>query len=599
MHNLTVGNESYGYFQQSQFGGNFLFHRDQLTTQGGFQELAQDLGVEHLRYPGGSVTEEYFDITAPNKASTLDEKTGETVDLVPMSEFLEAANASGQSVTIVIPTKHYLYNGVDKNGDRYEDINTQDLSDFVEFLVSGSFGPVDIDAFEIGNEYWGSGQMSAVEYGRVASAVSKIIDDKLTEMSLNFPAADDIDIVVQSGTNNNFSRLDIEYANRNSGKEIISDIEEKYDITLGDDYLYSSGEVNWMKVNNALIREQFDEFEFEGVDGIATHIYSKGGGNEVSRDFQLNLIKDTWQTENPEIQTSVTEWNLQSIPSLGRDEDYGLKNAAELLEIMEEFSAHSVDLAHVWPLLQNTKNALGNGFEYEDLTPAGEMFKLMEEILPNTRPIDLSGSARGQNELELGDISVHTFANSSQLSLFVASKVEGVTSSEIDLSGLVAGQQGIRIDILGVEEGDQPGSNKSTATLETIGTAEANTEYLRGGILSVDLDSYEIMRVVIEDPIWTSEMETYLQNSTPDAPGEDYDPPSKPDVLIPNDGPDEDDAPATTIGGLPAIAIEDANKVNFTEEKSEPASSDDDGGMGFGLIAFAILPFLSLLSLGF
>ena len=430
MHNLTVGNESYGYFQQSQFGGNFLFHRDQLTTQGGFQELAQDLGVEHLRYPGGSVTEEYFDITAPNKASTLDEKTGETVDLVPMSEFLETAHASGQSVTIVIPTKHYLYNGVDKNGDRYEDINTQDLSDFVEFLVSGSFGPVDIDAFEIGNEYWGSGQMSSVEYGRVASAVSKIIDDKLTEMSLNFPAADDIDIVVQSGTNNNFSRLDIEYANGNSGKEIISDIEEKYDITLGGDYLYSSGEVNWMKVNNALIREQFDEFEFDGVDGIATHIYSKGGGNEVSRDFQLNLIKDTWQTENPEIQTSVTEWNLQSIPSLGRDEDYGLKNAAELLEIMEEFSAHSVDVAHVWPLLQNTKNALGNGFEYEDLTPAGEMFKLMEEILPNTRPIDLSGSSRGQNELELGDISVHTFANSSQLSLFVASKVEGVTCSE-------------------------------------------------------------------------------------------------------------------------------------------------------------------------
>jgi hypothetical protein len=250
-------------------------------------------------------------------------------------------------------------------------------------------------------------------------------------------------------------------------------------------------------------------------------------------------------------------------------------------------------------LLQNTKNALANGFEYEDLTPAGEMFKLMEEILPNTRPIDLSGSARGQNELELGDISVHTFANSSQLSLFVASKVEGVTSSEIDLSGLVAGQQGIRIDILGVEEGDQPGSNKSTATLETIGTAEANTEYLRGGILSVDLDSYEIMRVVIEDPIWTSEMETYLQNSTPDAPGEDYERPSKPDVLIPNEGPDEDDAPATTIGELPVIAIEDANEVNFTEEKSEPASSDDDGGMGFGLIAIAILPFLSLLSLGF
>ena len=48
------------------FGGNFLSTADRLGAEGTFDEVDAHIGLTHLRYPGGSLTEQYFDITNPD-----------------------------------------------------------------------------------------------------------------------------------------------------------------------------------------------------------------------------------------------------------------------------------------------------------------------------------------------------------------------------------------------------------------------------------------------------------------------------------------------------------------------------------------------------
>ena len=158
------------------FGGNLLASRGVLTCPGSYDEAINGLGVTGLRYPGGSLTERYFDITNPDATTQTNPITGETTDFIPISEFLSYANINGQAVTIAIPTRSQL-SQPDENGDRLSDLREAELRDFVHDVATGVYGEAKIVAIEIGNEYWGSGLMNAVEYGRLSSEMALVVDD--------------------------------------------------------------------------------------------------------------------------------------------------------------------------------------------------------------------------------------------------------------------------------------------------------------------------------------------------------------------------------------------------------------------------------------
>ena len=204
------------------FGANVLATRSNLEPGGTYDQLIQELGVGSFRYPGGSLTERYFDITNPNATEVYDRDTGEARDFIPLNEALSYAGTEGLSVTVVIPTRDFLTDEMDENGDRFAAFDEDVLRGFVRDVVSGEHGEAEIDAFELGNEYWGSGQMSSVEYGRLASEMAVIIDD---ELDLN---NSDASIIVQSGTNFNFARLSDQNGDDMSGQEILDDLNETY-----------------------------------------------------------------------------------------------------------------------------------------------------------------------------------------------------------------------------------------------------------------------------------------------------------------------------------------------------------------------------------
>ena len=65
--------------------------------------------------------------------------------------------------------------------------------------------------------------------------------------------------------------------------------------------------------------------------------------------FILILINKTWTKEFDDLSTYVTEWNLQSNKSaLDKTKDYSLKQAHELIKMVEAMTENDVDVAHIW-----------------------------------------------------------------------------------------------------------------------------------------------------------------------------------------------------------------------------------------------------------
>ena len=273
---LEISSEIGNPMSQALFGGNFLFTRDQLGDEGTFDELSAALGTENIRYPGGSITERLFDVSDPNRSIAFDDHAGANVEIVPLSEFMAFAEQEGHSVTIVLPTRSYFSDETDMNDNRFVEFDEQALSQFAIDVASGIYGNVQIDAFEIGNEYWGSGEMSSVEYGRVSSRMVEVLDTALDSVSnVTFPS-NEIDIVVQSGTNFSYSQLDDQYSYISDPDEILEALAEDYGLDLEADFKFGSGTLNWTAINNDLIMREFDTpEEIGGLDAVAAHVYSR------------------------------------------------------------------------------------------------------------------------------------------------------------------------------------------------------------------------------------------------------------------------------------------------------------------------------------
>ena len=371
--------------------------------------------------------------------------------------------------------------------------------------MQGDYGNVKIDAFEIGNEYWGSGGMSSVEYGRLSSRMAAVIDDTLNTLRDAPDWAEDTDIVVQAATNYNFSKLDDRYADLEDGAEIITQLEKDYGVKLSDNVMRDDGTVSWTAVNNELLLDKFDlPEEIDAVDGVVHHLYTRGHEHLEEPEFALNTIEQYWEPHFPDIKTYITEYNQKSNTANFGENDYGLKNAHELLNIVEEMTDHGVDQAHVWPLSQWTENALSRGFAFEKLSPTGEMFKMMNEELPGLRAIQFNGAEGREAEATSanGRLDVHAFADQDKMVLYFASNSDNSITYDVDLSNLITGSKDIDVTVLGVEDGDNPGNKNANATMQE----RDSDQVVEDGIVQADLKPHEIMQVVIEQPEWTPQM---------------------------------------------------------------------------------------------
>ncbi|MFP7570824.1 hypothetical protein [Marivita sp. S2033] len=565
---------------QGLFGANVLATRSSLEQGGDYDRLIEELGVGSFRYPGGSLTERYFDITNPNATSVTDRDTGEVRDFIPLDEALSYAGQEGLAVTIVIPTRNLLSDMADENGDRFATIDEDALRGFVRDVVTGVHGEAEIDAFELGNEYWGSGQMTSIEYGRLASEMALIVDDELSVHD------SDADIIVQSGTNFNFARLSGQYDEDMAGADILADLNDSYGLDLGEESLFGSGAVNWTHVANEMILSEFDtEAEQGSVDQVAVHVYSRGQVTESQRSFMLNTTDETWGQDIPDARIAVTEWNTAgNTNSLDRSTDYGLHQSHEMLNVMEEFLRYDVEKAHVWPLVQNTPNALSVDDGQADLTPGGAMFAMMQDALPGKTAIDLTPEPGADTEVEDDGVSVHGFWEPDELLFYVAATGEQGADTSVDFSGLASDAGRVEISVLGVAEGDAIGDTRSDAVVDMLDPAEV----MDGTMLSVQMTQGEIMQVRMFGFTPSRDFQDVISQEAPDA---------LPDPMI--DPFTDDGAAEDTELQFPTVPFTPSDDEFLAAEQADAYEEEDEGDddlAGLGDLMAAI-PFLGLLAL--
>ncbi|MGR3593963.1 MAG: calcium-binding protein [Limimaricola soesokkakensis] len=338
------------------FGGNFLFDRDRLGASGTFDDVAARANVENVRFPGGTITEKYFDLRDPDRATVIDVETGRTVELLRLSEFLERVGSSNMGASIVIPTNSLL---VGEIGDRHPRSNAYEIvREFVSDLLAGRYGDTPIKCLEIGNEYWLGGKQNHVEYTRIADIVARASQDAID-------------------------------AHKAGGVEA-GWTEPSISIQIGQ-YGQHSTSPGWQQ--DAYIRGGLSNEAAEAIDGVIAHYYTRGSFADLkSHEYFFDRL-DGWGNDSRfrGIDYHITEWNIEYERSL----ETGLGQAAVMTWMVSEMVAQGVDSAYVWPLQQNTSNDLSGNEGTTALTLAGEAFRLMASLLPGSKLMSRAETGAG------------------------------------------------------------------------------------------------------------------------------------------------------------------------------------------------------------
>lgn len=579
-------------FTQLHFGANILATVDQLGAEGTYDDVIADLGVTHVRYPGGALTERLFDLSDPTNPAPISLVTGEAEDFLPYDEFMAWAEDNNIAVTVVLPTLRRMTEETDANGNRYPEFDEDELRGFIRDTLDGQYGSPEIKAFEIGNEYYGSGEMSSVEYGRLASEMAAILDD---EINAHPDAAmfQDTDIIVQMGYNYKHADLRSEYADYETSQEALAALSEDYGMEFPEDlFTFNSGDVSWSRVANALLVREFDQpEEIQAVDGVVAHVYGRGFDAQNSWYYDYSVADDVFVDHFDDITKYVTEWNSHSHPYEGEEnETYGLVNAHEMINLSEAMTSFDVEAANVWAVQQNTATDLAGREGITELTAPGEMFKMMSESLPGLRKIDLDGSTRRETELVEENQTVHFFADEDRAVFFIAANGEEGADVDIDATGIFSGAQDVTVDILGVAEGDNPLSRFAEAEVRDLSD---ETDF-SDGFIQAELGAYEIMRVEVFGPNYTDPMQALIG----DTGEEDLTAFEVEDLQDDGQEPEVIEGPEPEFS-LPFVTVDEP--IVYEDEVVDDEApifvdKDDDGGFDFG--GLGGLLFLPLMLLG-
>ena len=171
------------------FGGNLVFSQDKID--GTFPIRAEQSGLEIIRFPGGHVTESFFDPANPDADSiTFVNDTGQTVtlNLVPLSDFLDYALEDDLGAIIVVPIQRYLEAWQKEGGLRPDILTPADEAAIRSYVTTVLASGVPIHAIEIGNEPCLCG-VNDTDYGQIVDEMALIVHDAVQdfEATANLP----------------------------------------------------------------------------------------------------------------------------------------------------------------------------------------------------------------------------------------------------------------------------------------------------------------------------------------------------------------------------------------------------------------------------
>lgn len=453
------------------FGLNFVFEYERIGDRSWelFDDIAEMLDIPFLRYPSGGAAEKIFDIYSPN-ATRFVTPEGKVLKLMGLDRFLDYAASVGMQTTLVVPTAQLLEL---VPSDRFRDFDPDHeaaVRDFIRLALERA-GPQGIAAFELGNEY--EGHMTSVEYGRVASALAKIVQEEIDQYSADLPARtrfDEPDITVQV------------WAQSAHGNKSPDDLAQR----------------------NQTVMDQFDATEMAAVDALAGHFYYLEGRHpgqvnehrydniDVAIGYAADLMRAWERAGHAGLDFVFSEWNVLFKSTSG----LGLSQAPVLLEMFTSFLAEGVDHLDFWSAqYKATSLAQADG----QLMTAGVLFDLLKQNVLGGEVLDLPQTS--------DDYALHGFDLGDQVVLFISSLTSAEQNISVALSEEWSGYGVSALTRIGVDEGGTDGKYRDLRGLEAHEDPDATLDITHGdGAVArradgfeLDLGAHEVAMVTLDD----------------------------------------------------------------------------------------------------
>ncbi len=414
------------------FGANYLAHLENATFEDGtsdFLAVADSLGVSNFRYPGGSIAEEFFDVTDPRHFSNNNGEaievislfdSEETSSLVGLYDFLQLVQDEGGSATVVVPTM--VFADAINSGDLERIAEVEEtIKSFIRSCFEMDNGNL-IGAFEIGNEYpaWMGGHMgevisSSAEYATIMVNFSVWIQEVCDELGIETQP----EILVQTPF--------VRYGGR--GVNPFVD--------------------NIMNLDGATGGIESLEDAFQAIDGLTFHNYSSElftGNNEgfdldfeiaeqMTEAFSNHLAEHGYDIQDYSLH--VTEWNTRN-STVARLELSEFDLAVTTLDQFSQLVSLGADAMHIWPILHNTHNSLA-GFDGDgnlSLNIAGQLFASMQETLEGTHVVSTDSYVSIDGDVE-AELLFHAFQNSDETTAYISNISGDQIEATFDLSELL------------------------------------------------------------------------------------------------------------------------------------------------------------------
>lgn len=483
----------------NMFKSNFLFHRNSTEK---YEKVLDKIELTGFRWPGGTVTERYLDISNPDKVPSKFDDLGKE-KFTSLSDFLQFCDQNSVSATIVIPSRAALDGNRDLDPSYIEDVKSFVRGIMEKTSEDGQYSNAEIYAFEIGNEYWGF-DLTSGEYGKIANAISVATQEVLEEM--NIAEDDQPNILVQMG-------VPVRGNNDEQPGGILYDLEpgsEKANaLGLTERSFNARGELHWgekIRVLNEEIISKLSPEAREAIDGLVEHYYFNRDdgyelpelhtGGQLVRSIDQKL--QIWRDNGFEDQTlHITEWNVMAanINQLGQ---VGAGNKIAMFSYMTQMGVES---AFSWPAQHNTTNKLAGNFDRDpELTALGGVTKIMAEYLPGTEFIE--------NGFTHPDAAMFTFGNDDELFGFIISRTTEELQLEFDIRRFTnenaqATLKSLYVDSDGVHWAPGRGfvevadykDHDALSVIEII-----DHDFTKNSTLSVDLRPFEILFFKLETP---------------------------------------------------------------------------------------------------
>ncbi len=488
---------------KSHFGANYLANREARHNQGiegdnVFGHAADMVGVNSFRYPGGTITEMFMDLSDPRHFSAKDGELLDVVDrfthrgqdaLTPVGQFLKFVSARGGESTIVLPTITYFEDLSSGDSKKVAAVEAE-IKQFVKNAVSAPGGHT-ISGFEIGNEYpgWNNGYFDLIpegsrDYAMLARNLSVWVNEALEDVEPDR----DIDIIIQSSF----------FAQGPNGNNQL--IDAFFDLDLQETYNYVESVEKAVEAITATSIHSYPYTPWElgaykGAESIFDDLKLIDDWKDALREFGV-----TSGSQVEEISSYVTEWNTRSA-AIRNGTISGAQEATALLFQFDTLLRAGIEEMYVWPVLQNNNSDLLNGTDVDELEFDfnGLIFSRLSRMLVgmNVLNIERHHDVDGDSE---SDFLTFAYEGEEGLVFYVASISNKRIEHDIDISSLSSTTSEYQSLLGGVI------GSTTISALDEIAQPEFRplpTSILEGavdrdGVVSVDLQPWELMEFHFE-----------------------------------------------------------------------------------------------------